>query len=230
VKLRSHLVAAWLAVAISLLAGPGWADPLAFTAGGLRLRTPVKSMVEIRNEGIVRQRWDYSCGSAALSTVLTHHLGDPTDESAVVVSILRRADPLRVRSRGGFSLLDLKHYLGRRGYQATGYADLSLADLEEFAVPPIVPVHLKGYDHFVVFRGRHGDRVVLADPAFGNLTMSTGRFEELWKDGVGFVVSGADRHDPDGASPNEASLPFANLRSVQRFVSGGTFARPGFNP
>ena len=229
-KLRSYLVAAGLALASSLLAGPGWADPLAFSAGGLRLRTPVKSMVEIRNEGIVRQRWDYSCGSAALSTVLTHHLDDPTDESAVVVSILRRADPVRVRSRGGFSLLDLKRYLGRRGYQATGYAELTLADLEQFEVPPILPMRVKGYDHFVVFRGHYGDRVVLADPAFGNLTMSAERFEELWKDGIGFVVDGADRSDANAASSNQASLPFANLPSVQRFVSGGAFVRLGLRP
>ena len=34
--------------------------------------------------------------------------------------------------------------------------------------PTIVPVHLMGYSHLVVFRGIESDRVLLADPAFGN--------------------------------------------------------------
>jgi predicted double-glycine peptidase len=200
------------------------AGGLGFNAGGLRLNAEVRSMLEIRENQVVRQRWDYSCGSAALSTVLTYHLNDPTPESAVVVSILRRTDPVRVRSRGGFSLLDLKHYLGRRGYASTGYAELDLDDLAEFTVPAIVPVSLKGYDHFVVFLGRYGDRVVLADPAFGNLTMSTSRFMELWKGGIGFVVKDVERLD-SGASLDVAALPFTNLSVVHRLTSNTSFRR-----
>jgi hypothetical protein len=157
-------------------------------------------------------------------------LGDPTPESAVVVSILRRADPVRVRSRGGFSLLNLKQYLERRGYESAGYAELTLSDLEQFEVPPIVPVHVKGYDHFVVFRGRYGDRVVLADPAFGNLTMSATRFQELWKEGIGFVVKAEARKDTSEASFDRALLPFANLPAVTHFLRDGAFARPGLMP
>ena len=195
---------------------------VAFDVGGLRLTTSVKSLQEIRGAGIVRQRWDYSCGSAALSTLLTHHLDDPTPESAVVVSILRRVDPVRVRSRGGFSLLDLKRYLERRGYQSRGFAELSLTELEQFDIPPIVPINLKGYDHFVVFRGRFGDRVVLADPAFGNLTLSAARFEELWKDGIGFVVSG--RATGNFELPT-ASLPFAQPAVVKRLLDAAAIPR-----
>jgi predicted double-glycine peptidase len=202
---------------------PCSAGPLGFNAGGLRLSTDVKSMAEIRGAEVVRQRWDYSCGSAALSTILTYYLDDPTPESAVVVSILRRTDPVRVRSRGGFSLLDLKNYLDRRGYTSSGFRDLNLADLSEFAVPPIVPINLKGYDHFVVFRGHYGDRVVVADPAFGNQTMSASRFGELWKDGIGFAVTGVDRQDAD-SSLDISALPFAN-RSAIRHLTGSSGSR-----
>ena len=212
------------------LAGPGSAGAVGFEAGGVRLQAQVEPLMEIRNAGVVRQRWDYSCGSAALSTVLTHHLGDPTTESAVVVSILRRTDPVRVRSRGGFSLLNLKQYLARRGYGSAGYAELSLSDLEEFEVPPIVPVQLKGYDHFVVFRGRYGDRVVLADPAFGNLTMSAERFQELWKNGIAFVVIDVERQDTSGASFDKGLLPFSNLPAVQHILRDAAFPRPGLMP
>jgi len=200
------------------------AGSLGFHAGGVRLTTDVKSLMEIRNAQVVRQRWDYSCGSAALSTVLTYHLGDPTPESAVVVSILRLSDPVRVRSRGGFSLLDLKHYLGRRGYDSAGYVDLELHELEAFAVPPIIPVSLKGYDHFVVFRGRHGDRVVLADPAFGNMTMSVARFLELWESKIAFVVTDVERQDIE-TPVDVAALPFANSLLIHRLTTDGGIRR-----
>lgn len=199
------------------------AGGLSFNAGGIRLGTDVKSMAEIRNEQVVRQRWDYSCGSAALSTVLSHHLNDPTPESAVVVSILRRTDPVRVRSRGGFSLLDLKHYLSRRGYESTGYAELELDELEAFEVPAIVPISLKGYDHFVVFRGRYGDRVVLADPAFGNMTMSVFRFRELWESRIAFVVKDIEKQDAEPV--DVATLPFPNPSLVPRLTTNGIFRR-----
>lgn len=223
---RRQLLAVCLGATSLALSAGAHAAGLGFNAGVARLHTDVKSLMEIRESQIVRQRWDYSCGSAALSTVLTHHLNDPTAESAVVVSILRRADPVRVRSRGGFSLLDLKRYLERRGYASAGYADLSLADLEAFAVPPIVPISLKGYDHFVVFRGRYGDRVLLADPAFGNLTMSISRFEDLWKDGIGFVVTDVERRD-SGEMFNPANLPFSNASLVNRRTGEPGFSRFG---
>ncbi len=226
-SLRGRLLLVLLLAAMGFVAGPGSAGAVGFEAGGVRLQAHVTPLAEIRNAGVVRQRWDYSCGSAALSTVLTHHLSDPTTESAVVVSILRRADPVRVRSRGGFSLLNLKQYLARRGYGSAGYADLTLSDLELFDVPPIVPVQLKGYDHFVVFRGRFGDRVVLADPAFGNLTMSAERFGELWTNGIAFVVSDVERQDTGEASLDRARLPFSNPSAVQHILGRGAFTRPG---
>lgn len=219
-----RFVTGWLLIGLIGQAAPCGAGDLSFGAGGIRLGADVKSMVEIRNEQVVRQRWDYSCGSAALSTVLSHNLNDPTPESAVVVSILRRTDPVRVRSRGGFSLLDLKHYLSRRGYESAGYVDLDLEELEAFDVPAIVPISLKGFDHFVVFRGRYGDRVVLADPAFGNMTMRVFRFEELWKSRIAFVVKDAERQDTE-APLDVAALPFPNTSLIPRLTTSGVFRR-----
>ena len=64
-----------------------------------------------------------------------------------------------------------------------------------------MPVRLRGYDHFVVFRGMRGDRVLLADPAWGNRTMRVGRFEAAWLDSpefgrVAFVVERRDGAEP----------------------------------
>ena len=65
--------------------------------------------------------------------------------------------------RQGFSLLDLKRYVEQRGYAGIGYGKLRLEDLVAKA-PLMVPVKLKGYNHFVIFRGMRGNRVLLADP------------------------------------------------------------------
>jgi predicted double-glycine peptidase len=156
----------------------------------------------MRQRAVVMQRWDVSCGAAALATLLTHDLGDPVTERAVAEGMLRRTDPLKVRVQGGFSLLDLQEFAEARGYEADGYGRVSLDDLVALA-PAIVPVRFHGYDHFVVFRGVRGKRVVLADPAFGRRTASVSEFERAWKLRVAFVVA------PRPAAAAEASEPEA---------------------
>lgn len=162
----------------------------AYGAGGSTSR-PIRSLSEIRHENVVVQRWDLSCGAAALASILTYDHGDPVGEVLVVTSILRRSDPVRVRARGGFSLLDLKRFAEGRGYEAVGYTRMTIEQLSRMA-PAIVPTHLGGYDHFVVFRGVRQGRVLLADPAYGNRTISVEQFEGTWPKRIGFVVRNPD--------------------------------------
>jgi hypothetical protein len=193
---------------------------ISFDAGGVRVHRSVRSLHEMRQSSVVRQRWDLSCGPAALSTLLTHHFGDPVSEAAVVMSIMRTADPEKIRLQGGFSLLDLKRFARSRGYEGKGYGGLTLTELAGLGMPAIVPARLNGYDHFVVFRELRGDRVILADPAFGTVTMTAGRFLEIWdKGGIAFIVFRpgsppprglAARHEeflvPDGSALTRATL------------------------
>ncbi len=153
---------------------------------------PIRTLKELRDEGVVRQRWDMSCGAAALSTVLTYNFSDNTPEAAIVIWILHRVNPVRVRSRGGFSLLELKRFAQARGYSADGFSGMSLEDLAAEKSWVITPIHFKSLDHFVVVKGIVGDRIILADPGFGNVTMKTERFMKIWKNGIVFVV-----HPPD---------------------------------
>jgi predicted double-glycine peptidase len=136
----------------------------------------------------VIQEWDTSCGAAALATVLTYAFGDPVSEKAAAQGMLRRTDPLRVRVRGGFSLLDMKRFAESRGYEAEGYRSLSLEELLRMR-SPIVPIDERGYAHFVVVRGGRDGVLDIADPAYGNRTMTQARFARAWKDGIGFVLS-----------------------------------------
>lgn len=199
--------------AIAALAG----SP-ALGAGEIGARSKaVRSLLEVRQANVVRQRWDLSCGAAALSTILTYHLDDPVSEAEIIRSILRRSDPVRIRARQGFSLLDLKQFANGRGHPAEGYGQLDLQHLERLA-PAIVPTRIGGYNHFVVFRGRVGDRVLLADPAFGNRTMTVDRFDSLWPMRIAFVVGGDRRRRSTLATVDLATVPIVPGWAIRRAI------------
>ena len=194
---RALSIACCLVLLAPVLSSPALADG----------RGPVKSLLEMRQDRVVVQQWDLSCGAAALATLLNYQHGDPISEREIARGLIQREEyiekPLLVRLRHGFSLLDLKRYVEGRGYRGIGYGQLTLKDLIEQA-PVMVPIRTHGYNHFVVFRGALGNRVLLADPAFGNRTMLAATFENAWLDypefgKVGFVVARAD----DAAPPNQ---------------------------
>jgi uncharacterized protein len=160
-------------------------------------RAPVKSLLEMRRDGAVVQQWDLSCGAAALATLLRYQYDDRVTEHDVALGLIRRKEyvqhPELVRLRQGFSLLDMKRYVDGRGYAGLGYGQLDIADLERLA-PIIVAINPIGYNHFVVFRGIEGGAVLLADPAFGNRTMTLAKFRRVWIvfpgfGRVGFIVT-----------------------------------------
>ncbi|WP_430233666.1 C39 family peptidase [Nitrosomonas communis] len=160
----------------------------------------VKSLFEMRRENVVVQQWDLSCGAAALTTLLNFQHHDMVDEKQVATTLMAREEyiknPILVNIRQGFSILDLKRYVDGRGYEGIGYGKLTLDELVKKA-PIIVPINLLGYNHFVIFRGIKGNRVLLADPAWGNRTLLIKQFKKAWINfpeigRVGFVVARTD--------------------------------------
>lgn len=171
---------------------------------------PVKSLLEMRHDRVTIQNWDLSCGAAALRTILNYAYDDPVSERDIAKALIARDryvdNPGLVRAREGFSLLDLKRYVDARGYRGIGYGKLKLDHLIERA-PIIIPIRSNGYSHFVVFRGVQGNRILLADPAWGNRTLTLDEFEDAWltypKFGrVGFVVA-----QKDGTQPSNRLAP-----------------------
>lgn len=140
--------------------------------------------------------------------------------------ILHRTDPVKIQSRGGFSLLDLKRFAEAHGFAAEGYADLSLDDLAGMHQPAIVPVRVKGYDHFVVFRGIFRGRVLLADPAFGNLTEPKERFAKSWKNGLAFFVSRPGETQNEAALKFDYWLPLPSSDAIYRATAGRAIFQP----
>jgi uncharacterized protein len=150
---------------------------------------PVRSLQEIRHAGVVIQRWDTSCGAAALATVLTYSLQDPVSERDVAGGMLRMTEPLKVKYRGGFSLLDMKRYVKSRGLKGVGYRGMKLPQLLNYH-GVIVPILQYGNPHFIVVRGLNSEgRLDIADPGFGNRTMSVEDFNDVWTDRIGFIVT-----------------------------------------
>jgi predicted double-glycine peptidase len=147
---------------------------------------PVRSLLEKRQENVVIQRWDNSCAAAALATILTYDMAFPVTEERVARAMMQKTDPLRVKFRGGFSLLDMKRYAAQVGFESEGYSEMSLGDLAAL-VPMIVPVRVRGYNHFVVVRHADENEVHIADPGFGNYHLGTPRFIANWS-GIGFQV------------------------------------------
>lgn len=146
------------------------------------------SLKEVRERGVVMQQWETSCAAATIATVLTYGFGDPVSEAHVAASMLKKSDAVTVKKRGGFSLLDMKHFVEDRGYTGRGYKHLSINDLKAFQAP-IVPIDNYGFNHYVVVNGVRDDVVFLADPAFGNRKMGIEHFNRVWIDGMAFVVT-----------------------------------------
>ena len=201
---RMIAVPLWLGLAIGLA---GCAN---IPAGAAQ---PVRSLMEQRQHNVVLQQWELSCAAAALATVLRYQYDVPVTERTVALGLINRPEyldnPDLVRLRRGFSLLDMKRYVDGLGFDGVGLGQLAFSDLLELA-PIIVPMNLQGFPHFVVFRGATTKTVLLADPAFGNVTISKTKFLHGWIDfrdihHVGFVVKEAGALAPPGRLEARAS-------------------------
>ncbi|MBI4739782.1 C39 family peptidase, partial [Candidatus Woesearchaeota archaeon] len=172
------------------------------TGGGNRVFVPVKSFKTLRDENLVKQAYDYSCGAAALATLLTYGLGDNVTEQEVLSEAMTSlsSDDFDLRKKDGLSLLDLQRVSMVRGHKAQGFR-LAPEFLSQLKKPVMVFIQPRGYEHFAVLKGVREDSVYLADPSLGNVRMPMYRFLEMWLDesgkGVIFVVERSDGRWPD---------------------------------
>lgn len=174
-------------LALSMAAGAtaGQVDlPLQF---GGAFSVPATSVREARQAATIRQRFDFSCGAAALATLLTHHYGVPTTEQQAFDEMFRLGDEARIRE-SGFSMLDMKRFLAARGLSADGF-DAPLDTLAQAGAPAIVLVDQGGYHHFVVVKGVQHGRVLFGDPAQGTRVLPREAFDALRVGSIVFVVT-----------------------------------------
>ncbi|OIJ74018.1 MAG: hypothetical protein A2V21_306925 [Deltaproteobacteria bacterium GWC2_55_46] len=165
------------------------------TAGGMAFTKEIRNVWEMRTSGVVMQKFDYSCGSAAMATLL-NILGDTVREDEVIDGILRKGDIAQIVARKGFSILDLKRFASERGYKAEGYKADGIEELAKANTAVLLPIVINNYKHFVVFRGIKGDRVQLADPAKGNLTLPVYQFSDYWYENIFLLVNREGEPEP----------------------------------
>lgn len=147
-------------------------------------------MKDLRDQDLVKQRFDFSCGAAALATLLRYGFGESVNEGQILDGLfdLPSENEKAERRRTGFSLLDLQRVAQARGFNAEGFR-LEPAQVAMLGGPVIVFVEPRGYKHFAVLRGVRGDRVYLADPSRGNIRMPVHTFVDSWvqNDGKGII-------------------------------------------
>lgn len=165
---------------------------LVLVGSGVRIRKTMKTWRDVRYKNVVPQRLDYSCGAAALATLLEYHYEDAVGELAIIRTMLAHGDQERIR-REGFSLLDLKRFADDRGYETRAYK-IGPDGLARLAIPAVTLIETRGFTHFVVVKGVRDDDVYVADPALGARRIPLDEFLVQWKEIVLFVA--AKRNDP----------------------------------
>lgn len=189
---------------------------LPYQVGGA-YSVPATSIREARFAATLRQQYDFSCGSAALATLLTHHYKFPVNEDTVFEAMFRNGDQAKIRVEG-FSLLDMKRYLEAHGFEADGFQE-PLDKLVVANIPAIVLINEAGYNHFVVVKGARDGRVLVGDPAGGTRALSAAAFHTAWTNQVLFVISNRQ----DSAAFNVA----ADWRVAPTAPIGGAVGRDG---
>lgn len=179
-----NLLCGALCAAGLVAAAPAGAQ-MSLVAGGGNFAVPVRTLRDIPFRTVVRQQYDYSCGSAALATLLRFHYGRDVGEAEIFKAMFQAGKQDVIR-KVGFSLLDMKNYLTAIGLSADGYRT-SLDGVAEGAEPAITVISTGGYKHFVVIKGIEKDRVLIGDPARGLQSMDRASFEKIWN-GIIFVV------------------------------------------
>src|SRR5690606_2472009 len=131
----------------------------------------IEPLVEQKFRNIVRQAYDYSCGSAALTTVLNNYLGRTLSERQVMEGLLHYGESERIVQRCACSVLVMTAPVSALGFPSGG-SRAGIDDLMELDHPAIVPIVHAGFKRFVVLRSILDGRVFLADPAVCNISFA----------------------------------------------------------
>lgn len=195
----------------------------------------IEPFSELKYRHIVRQAYDYSCGSAALVTILKFHLGLAVTEQQSMEGMMAKGEKDKIIERRGFSLLDMKRYVASIGYDSAGFR-AELADLATLGQPAIVPIDYGGFKHFVVLRGVRDGLVFLADPSGGNIIFPLAEFATLWDRNTLFIVYPQAGHpapgqlaltdaelgvtDMDRIKDHALLRPLDGARQMERLING----------
>lgn len=175
-----------------------------YSEGGV-LTKEVKSMKEMRQQQMVAQSRDFSCGAAAMATIMRYYYGQPMTELDAILGMFKHGDQQDIKKRG-FSLLDMKRYANSLRYKADGFKVPEVKTLKTLTIPVIVLVETGNYKHFVVIRRVDDKYVYLSDPSWGNRKVSLNEFSKIWEQKIIFAVQGPKVGEPEGLYSEDPNL------------------------
>lgn len=145
-----------------IISSPHWSETLG-----------VRSWKALRDQKIVKQDLDYSCGAASLATILNSYYGKQVSE----VELLEAMD----KEDGMATFADMAAVLTQYGFKGVGMA-LSFEQLAKLKIPAVVYLRHRGDDHFSVLRGINREGYVhLGDPSWGNRIFAKNKFLAMWE-------------------------------------------------
>jgi len=131
--------------------------------------------VTVDSEGVVLQTRNYTCGPAALATLL-QRLGVNTTEDELA--------KLAGTTEDGTTMQGLVEAARAKGVNATGMK-LNISELRENMIAYTIN---DGTGHYTVINGITNDTVKLADPSLGNIEMNIEKFTEIYS-GYALVIN-----------------------------------------
>lgn len=152
----------------------------------LKINRQITSYIEIKNKNLIRQKFDYSCGSASLATILKYFYGINITEKDILKKILgikgynSQNKEVRLRKEDeGLSFFDLSNYVKTQGFKALGLA-LNLQTLFNIKIPVILYLKINNNEHFTVYKNKDKHFIYLSDPSFGNIKIRISKFKTMF--------------------------------------------------
>ncbi|ASL45023.1 Lactococcin-G-processing and transport ATP-binding protein LagD [Burkholderia sp. AD24] len=190
------------------------------TFAGVPLTKTVRSMKDIRYSHIVNQQFDYSCGAAALATLLKFGYGIDIPETELIRRMMVFSTP-EVVVKNGFSMLDMKKFVETIGMRGRGFR-VTVDALQHLQIPVMVLMNIDGYEHFVIVKHAEQGRIFIADPALGNRIVMQEDFAKTWN-GLVFAVLGKPFREDSPLLQDNESLA---LKLRANALANGTAATP----
>lgn len=155
----------------------------------LKAEFVVKSYQEIKNEKVIRQNYEESCGAASLATLI-----NILDDSNLTELDLLKAMSGQQLYTDMVSFADLNDAVKKLGFQSKSYK-IDRKILESIiSVPILVKIEDDPrFPHFVVIINHKGNYLQILDPSYGKYISSKREFYSVWdrykKGGFALIIN-----------------------------------------
>lgn len=149
----------------------------------------VKSYQEIKNERVIRQTYEQSCGASSLATLL-NILDDKKFDELELLKIMSGQELYTDM----VSFADLSDAVKKLGYESNSY-QINRENLDKLVnIPMLVKIEDDPrFPHFVIIINHKGNYLQVLDPSHGEYISSKSQFFSIWdrynKGGYALIVA-----------------------------------------